>query len=61
MEKNSQMFIGLFTNEPALIQYLQDVKSEGIMSIEERKKLFEIQHTHGMEMNMEIELNSSIN
>lgn len=51
---------GLFTDEPAFIQYLQDIKAEGIMSVGERKKLFEVQHTHGMEYNalMEIQLNN---
>ena len=46
---------GLFTNESAFKQYLRDVKSEGIVGFREQKKLFEIQHTHGMEMNSLIE------
>ena len=53
--------IGLLTNESAFRQYLQDIKSESILSVSERKKLFDMQYTHGMEMNSLLETYSSPN
>lgn len=49
------LLIGLLSNEQAFIQYLRDCNSEGILDAGERKKLFDLQHTHGMEYNALLE------
>lgn len=51
---------GLFTDESALNQYRQDVMKDGRMSIGECKDLFEVQNTHGIEMNSLMELETHI-